>query len=717
MRNVPSALNTHIQGEVLSLTRCFKVTRSDGVIKRLTTHDVDLTVNGEVYKSGVAIEFSAIESTDTLAVDNAEVTIGIDGTVISEDDLNNGVYDAAPFELFLVNWESVSDGIVSLKRGTFGDIEIVKGVSVKIQLRGLTQALQRPIVEKYSPTCRVALGGKKCGVINSPIRVRRPNQKVKTFDWFLVPDANITTPTFSNLSFESTVITTGWFIQSGSSWSRESAITAHSGTYYAEAGAGSPGDEHTIYREFTTSSISMSNTDVDDGDFSLDVSIQVTGTSATYNNSVKVFVEQYDAAGETIYRSESDLCTPTYLEWQGIGVTTFILPGCRNIRVGVTAIINEGSAGYIAIDNAAIRYFTNQMSTWGSKQFRVMKIPAYASSDVLFTSSFEDEGAVANTNDDANIPDLTFTTSDYWKVIASSGALTPVSGSYFLAGGNDGSSTPNSVYHAYVQETMVDATTENVTNGWYYAELQARVARIDSDSTARLVLEFRNSGGGTISSHDTGYFTPSFEAWGLYRAYLRVPVGTATIRAHIYARSGAGDSSAGIAFDVMRLACFATAYEHDDDAEYGNLSNTVPTYEYGTNDYTVDGDAIVQSRAPVFAYGTVTGVTDKRVFSASGISETAALFYSGRITWLSGNNAGRSSYVRIWDNTSKVVKLYDALPNTIQTGDKFVYAKGCDKTIARCADTFGNAHNFRGEPYLPGPSKVIEFLTASTETA
>lgn len=717
MRNVPGALQTHIEGEVISLTRCFKVTRSDGVVLRLTTHDVDITVNGDVYKSGVAIEFSAIESTDTLAVDNAEVTLGIDGTIITEDDLNNGVYDAAPFELFLVNWESVSDGVVSLKRGTFGDIEITKGLSTKIQLRGLTQSLQRPIVEKYSPTCRVALGGKKCGVINTPVRIRRPNQKVKTFDWFLVPDANITTPSFSNLSFESVVITDGWFIPSGSSWSRNSALTAYSGTYYAEAGSGSPGEEHTIYKEFTTASISMSNTDVDDGDFSIDTSFQIIGTSASFSNNVKVYVEQYNSAGDTIYRTESETYTPVYNEWEGVGVTAFIVPGCRTIRVGITATIIEGSAAYIGVDSVAIRYFTNVMSTWASKQFRVMKLPAYSGSDLLFSSSFEDEGAVSNTNNDANIPDLTFTTADYWKVIASSGALTPVSGSYFLAGGNDGSSTPNSVYHAYVDETMVTATADDVTNGWYYAELQSRVARIDSDSTARLVLEFRNSGGGTISSHDTGYFTPAFEDWGVYRAFLRVPSGTATIRAHIYARSGASSSSAGIAFDVMRVACFATAYEHDDDAEYGNLSRSLPTYDYTTNNYSVDGDAIVQARAPVFAYGSVTAVTDKRVFSSSGISETAALFYSGKITWLSGNNAGRSSYVRIWDDTTKVVKLYDALPNTIQVGDKFVYAKGCDKTIDRCADTFGNAHNFRGEPYLPGPSKVIEFLTASTETA
>jgi hypothetical protein len=79
---------------------------------------------------------------------------------------------------------------------------------------------------------------------------------------------------------------------------------------------------------------------------------------------------------------------------------------------------------------------------------------------------------------------------------------------------------------------------------------------------------------------------------------------------------------------------------------------------------------------------------------------------------LSGDNAGRVSFVRIWDNGTKVARLYGELQHTIQVGDKFVFAIGCDKTIGRCADTFGNAHNFRGEPYLPGPSRVIEFLTS-----
>ena len=88
------------------------------------------------------------------------------------------------------------------------------------------------------------------------------------------------------------------------------------------------------------------------------------------------------------------------------------------------------------------------------------------------------------------------------------------------------------------------------------------------------------------------------------------------------------------------------------------------------------------------------------------------MIYSGKIVWLSGANAGKTSFMRIWDNATKLVKLYAPLRGTIAIGDKFVWAIGCDKTIARCADTFGNATNFRGEPYLPGPNRVIEFMTA-----
>ena len=35
--------------------------------------------------------------------------------------------------------------------------------------------------------------------------------------------------------------------------------------------------------------------------------------------------------------------------------------------------------------------------------------------------------------------------------------------------------------------------------------------------------------------------------------------------------------------------------------------------------------------------------------------------------------------------------------------------EGCDKSLATCAARFGNAANFRGEPYLPGMDLLTRY--------
>lgn len=716
MRSIPAPLQTHIDGEVLSLARCVKITRTDGVVLRLTLHDKPIPVSGDIYREDIPVEISALESTDDLSVDNAELTIGIDEIVVKTSDFDTGLYDNAAFEMFLVNWASPGDGVINLKRGTVGDIEINEGVSAKLQLRGLTHILQRPLVERYSLTCRAALGSKRCGYVNMPLRIRRDSQKVRTFDWFLEPAANVTTPSLSNMSFDSAALA-GWTVPSGSIWTRENTFTAADGTHYAESGAGSTGHEHVIYRDLDTATIGMPDGNVDTGDYSFDFSIKLAGTSATFTNVGKAYVEQYDANGVTLKREETEWTTTVYQTWVGIGVTSFILPGCRFIRIGLIAKVNEGTSGYVAFDDAKARFWTNVAGTWGGASFRTVKIPSYDATELLAmqNASFESDGGVGNTN----AQDITGWAVDapasFWRVVASDGALSPQSGSYFLMGGDDASGTPNREYLIY--QTIVVPTTvtaENVNNGWYYAEAVAAVAVTDGTAEPRVVLEFLNSGGGVISTHDTGYASGlTTHTWYSQSAGNRVPAGTVNVRVKLYAKSGNATSLARVAFDNVGVYFFPTAYEHPNDAENGYLSATLPALDYGALDYTLDGDAIVQAKGLNFGYATVTDTVSSRVFEASAINQTPAEVYSGKIIWLSGANAGRSSYIRIWDNTTKVLKMYDALRGTIQIGDKFVYALGCDKTIDTCADRFGNAHNFRGEPYLPGPSRVITFLTAT----
>ena len=83
----------------------------------------------------------------------------------------------------------------------------------------------------------------------------------------------------------------------------------------------------------------------------------------------------------------------------------------------------------------------------------------------------------------------------------------------------------------------------------------------------------------------------------------------------------------------------------------------------------------------------------------------ADTFGDGRLRWLGGENAGLETGVAASDGG--VLMLREPPPFAVQPGTLVEAVEGCDRTIATCAARFGNAANFRGEPYLPG----IDLLT------
>jgi uncharacterized phage protein (TIGR02218 family) len=92
------------------------------------------------------------------------------------------------------------------------------------------------------------------------------------------------------------------------------------------------------------------------------------------------------------------------------------------------------------------------------------------------------------------------------------------------------------------------------------------------------------------------------------------------------------------------------------------------------------------------------------VLTCSGDPAPAGLYDNGRVRWLSGPNCGLEDAVRGSDGvrvTLRRAPRFDASDALIELRE------GCDKSIATCAGRFGNAANFRGEPYLPG----IDLLT------
>jgi uncharacterized phage protein (TIGR02218 family) len=112
--------------------------------------------------------------------------------------------------------------------------------------------------------------------------------------------------------------------------------------------------------------------------------------------------------------------------------------------------------------------------------------------------------------------------------------------------------------------------------------------------------------------------------------------------------------------------------------------------------------------------GTVTGVTDRAVFTATvdGAATADGWFNGGLLTWATGANAGRAIEVKSWTASTGRIELFMAVGYTIAIGDTFAIYPGCDKRLDTCADRFSNVINFRGEPYVPGIDAMMDYPDA-----
>lgn len=88
-------------------------------------------------------------------------------------------------------------------------------------------------------------------------------------------------------------------------------------------------------------------------------------------------------------------------------------------------------------------------------------------------------------------------------------------------------------------------------------------------------------------------------------------------------------------------------------------------------------------------------------------AQTLGYFDGGRVTWLTGANAGLSMEIKTWDGTD-ALDLFLRMPHDIQIGDTFTAIPGCDKRIPTCV-AFGLILNFGGEATVPGEDAARQY--------
>ena len=117
--------------------------------------------------------------------------------------------------------------------------------------------------------------------------------------------------------------------------------------------------------------------------------------------------------------------------------------------------------------------------------------------------------------------------------------------------------------------------------------------------------------------------------------------------------------------------------------------------------------------SPSFTFSsTVLSVADRSNFTC-GLTNAAAYFDFGKLTWTSGANNGLSMEVKAYTLPGSpqvaTFELVEKMPYDIVIGDGFDVYAGCDKTTSTCINTFNNIVNFRGEPFIPGMDEATKF--------
>lgn len=156
------ALHDHLASGLTTVARAWALTRRDGAQLGFTDHDRDLAFDGVVFRAGAGLSARALQQATGLSVDNTEAMGALSDAAIREEDIAAGRYDGAEVTCWLVNWADTSARRIMF-HGHIGELRRGDG-AFHAELRGLTEALNRPSGRVYQKPCTAVLGDADCGL-------------------------------------------------------------------------------------------------------------------------------------------------------------------------------------------------------------------------------------------------------------------------------------------------------------------------------------------------------------------------------------------------------------------------------------------------------------------------------------------------------------------------------------------------------------------------
>ena len=162
MREFHPDLAAALASGCTTLCRCVRLTRKDGTVIGFTDHDAELTFGGTRFMPTDGFEASEESAALGPAAGEWDLRAAFTDDRLTDRDLQDGRYDGARIETFLVDWRdpAVHD---LLSTGTLGDVSR-RDTVFQAEVRGPFAAFDRVRGRVFGARCDADLGDARCGV-------------------------------------------------------------------------------------------------------------------------------------------------------------------------------------------------------------------------------------------------------------------------------------------------------------------------------------------------------------------------------------------------------------------------------------------------------------------------------------------------------------------------------------------------------------------------
>jgi uncharacterized phage protein (TIGR02218 family) len=140
---------------------CLEISLENNSYIRLSSADEDITFEGNLYKAADSFGLSSSEEEVSSTKSNLGLIGIIEDQQISATRINNGVFDNAIIEIFILEKDNLEASKITISKGYLSDLQI-DGDSFTFDIKPISSRLKTNIINIYSPTCRAKLGDSKC---------------------------------------------------------------------------------------------------------------------------------------------------------------------------------------------------------------------------------------------------------------------------------------------------------------------------------------------------------------------------------------------------------------------------------------------------------------------------------------------------------------------------------------------------------------------------